>query len=216
MKGTTKDINLLAKKIWEYHLLHHKLKIADLILVMGSTDIQVAERGADVYLEGWAPLIVISGGLGRIAKKIWRKPEAEVFAEVVINKGVPKNKIIIENKSTNTGENVVFTKNLLKKRKITPRRIIVVHKPFMERRTYSIVKKLWAKVDIIVTSPQVPFELYKIPRRTHNDLINAIVGNLQRIKEYPNYGFQIPQIIPKSVWIAYKELVELGYTKKLI
>ena len=118
MKGTTKDINLLAKKIWEYHLLHHKLKIADLILVMGSTDIQVAERGADVYLEGWAPLIVISGGLGRIAKKIWRKSEAEVFAEVVINKGVPKNKIIIENKSTNTGENVVFTKNLLKKRKI--------------------------------------------------------------------------------------------------
>ena len=49
-----------------------------------------------------------------------------------------------------------------------------------------------------------------------DDVINIIVGDLQRMKEYPEKGFQIVQKIPESVWQAYEKLVDLGYNKHLM
>lgn len=43
-----------------------------------------------------------------------------------------------------------------------------------------------------------------------------MVGDLQRIKEYPAKGFQIPQEIPDNVWSAYEKLGCVGYTSHLI
>jgi hypothetical protein len=42
------------------------------------------------------------------------------------------------------------------------------------------------------------------------------VGDLQRIKLYPEKGFQTYQEIPGQVWEAYLELVALGYDQHLI
>lgn len=53
----------LALKIWEYHRMHHTLRRSDAILVLGSHDTRVAERGAELYLGGWAPILIFSGGL---------------------------------------------------------------------------------------------------------------------------------------------------------
>jgi hypothetical protein len=41
-------------------------------------------------------------------------------------------------------------------------------------------------------------------------------GDLQRIKLYPERGFQIAQDIPEDVWSAYEQLVHAGYDKFLI
>jgi hypothetical protein len=43
-----------------------------------------------------------------------------------------------------------------------------------------------------------------------------MVGDLQRLRVYPEKGFQIPQEIPADVWAAYEELVRAGYDKYLI
>ena len=42
-----------------------------------------------------------------------------------------------------------------------------------------------------------------------------MVGDLQRIKIYPDKGFQIPQEIPEDVWAAYEALVSAGYDQHL-
>ena len=47
-------------------------------------------------------------------------------------------------------------------------------------------------------------------------VINIMIGDLQRIRIYPERGFQIPQEIPDDVWRAFEKLVELGYDKHLI
>ena len=62
----------LAKKLWDYHHMHHVLEKADCILALGSHDLRVAERAAQLYLEGWAPIIIFSGGLGNFTKEMWR------------------------------------------------------------------------------------------------------------------------------------------------
>jgi hypothetical protein len=43
-----------------------------------------------------------------------------------------------------------------------------------------------------------------------------MVGDLQRLREYPARGYQIPQAIPAAVWKAFERLVELGYTKHVM
>ncbi len=207
-----------AKLIWNYHHLNYSLEKSDCIMVLGSHDIRVAESGAKLFLEGWAPLLLFSGGLGNLTKGLWDEPEADKFANIALNMGVPADKILIENKSTNTSENIRFSYNLLKKENISPAKLILVQKPYMERRTFATFMKHWPdqNVKIIVTSPQINFKDYPNENIKMDEVINIMVGDLQRIKEYPAKGFQIYQEIPDEVWNAYEKLVSLGFDKHLI
>src|SRR5712664_400285 len=99
------DVDDLARIIWDYHHVHHALAKADCIVALGSHDTRVAERAAEVYRDGWAPLLVCSGRLGSLTLGIWDRPEAEIFAEVAQRCGVPREQILVEDRATNTGEN---------------------------------------------------------------------------------------------------------------
>src|SRR5205809_4386531 len=134
-------IRALVERVWEYHHLNHQLSHADAILVLCSHDKIVANRGAELFLEGWAPLLIFSGGLGSITKDIWTEPEADQFAKIAIAMGVSKERVLIENRSTNTGENILFTKQLLKARNLDPQKFILVQKPYMERRSFATFRK---------------------------------------------------------------------------
>jgi len=205
-----------AKILWDYHHLHHQLEKADCILALGSHDLRVANRAADLWLEGMAPLIVFSGGLGNLTLGMWTEPEADQFAGIAINMGVPESAILVENRSTNTGENIHFTQKLLEEKGLDLQRFIVVQKPYMERRTYATVKKIWPAKDIMVTSPLLDFDSYPMEGISTEHFIHIMVGDLQRIKIYPEKGFQIYQHIPDNVWQAYEQLVALGFTRHLI
>lgn len=206
----------LAELLWDYHHLGHKLEKADAVLVLGSNDIRVAEYGAQLVLDGWAPLLIMSGGIGALTKGLWGMPEADKFASVAKEMGVPEDRILIENKSTNTGENLLFTKELLKECGMNLRKVIVVQKPYMERRTYATFMKQWPGMEFIVSSPPILFEEYPNELLPVERVITIMVGDLQRIREYPAKGFQIEQEIPANVWSAYEELVRKGYTEHLI
>ena len=88
----------LANKLWDYHHMHHALEKADCILTLGSHDLRVAERAAQLYLEGWAPIVIFSGGLGNFTKETWTETEADRFAAIAISMGVPEASILVENK----------------------------------------------------------------------------------------------------------------------
>ncbi|HXG55354.1 MAG TPA: YdcF family protein [Vicinamibacterales bacterium] len=213
-------IRSLVEKLWHYHQLHHELSVAEVILVLCSHDTTVAERGAQLYLEGWAPRLIFSGGLGAITKHLWHEPEADQFAAIAIRMGVPPGSILTENRSTNTGENVLFTRQMLATRGIDPQTFILVQKTYMERRSYATFEKMWPGKTLRVTSPKGSFDEYL--RRYSNatlsrdDVISIMVGDLQRIRLYPGKGFQIEQDIPEDVWDAFEALVQAGYDRHLI
>ena len=214
------QLHALAEKIWHYHLMNHQLFKADVILVLCSHDTRVAERGAELFHEGWAPLLIFSGGLGSITKDFWSEPEADQFARVAIGLGVPEDKILMENRSSNTGENILFTRQLLAEKGIDPQKFILVQKPYMERRSFATFKKLWPVKEVVVTSHRVSFDEYldhyASKELSRDEVISIMVGDLQRIKLYPEKGFQIYQEIPRDVWAAYEELVQAGYNQRLI
>lgn len=214
MKKLTDD--MLAKILWDYNTLSMDVKKSDCIIVLGSHDLRVAHKGAELFLHGYAPIVIASGNVGKLTEGMWTKPESEVFAEEMIRMGVPKEKIFIENKSTNTGENVMFTKTLLENMNVAIHSAIVVQKPHMERRALATFKKFWPDVELIVTSPDFTYDAYSNAHFSKVALKNLLVGYTQRILLYPEKGFQVSQEMPIEVKEALDELIQRGYTKHLI
>ncbi len=205
------EIDSSATAMWNYMKMNHPLTKADCIFVLGSHDTRVANHAVDLFLQGYAPYIIFSGGLGRLTEGVFAKPEAEIFADIARGRGVPEDNIIIENQSTNTGQNIDFTRKLLAERNLDFKSFILVQKPYMERRSFATFKKRWPEMEIIVTSPSLSYDEYPTSDISKEEMINVMVGDLQRIKIYPAKGFQISQDIPDDVWSAYSSLVAAGF-----
>ena len=205
--------------IWDYLCLNVKPQKADVIVGFGNFNEDIPRRAAELYLQGYAPRILFTGGLGRNTVGLLPESEADRFARVAIGCGVPDEAIIREDKSTNTAENIIFTRKLLEERNIPHDHILGVHQPFMERRITAAMGVYWPELDFSVTSPQVTIPQYleaaKAQGITENASISVIVGDFQRMKLYADKGWQIPQEIPQRAWEAFDRLVELGYDKQL-
>ena len=215
MKLDPETRDRLARTVWDYHHVNHRLEKSDAVLCLGSHDLRVAERAAGLVLEGWAPLAVFSGGRGRLTEE-WAETEAERFSRIALEMGVPPEKVLTEPRATHSGENLKYTRELLEEKGIHPRQVLLVQKPYMERRAYATFAKQWPGVKCIVTSPPIPFEAYPTEEIPLDEVISIMVGDLQRIRLYPEKGFQIPQEISNEVWSAYETLVGAGFTSHLI
>ncbi|MEY3284280.1 MAG: hypothetical protein RIR86_2293 [Acidobacteriota bacterium] len=213
---TDSRLTELAQLIWDYHHLHHRLEKVDLILALGSNDTRVALHAADLWLAGFAPKLMMSCGSGKLTEKLFDRPEALLFADLARERGVPEEALITEPASTNTGENIVFSRRRLEELGLQPQSVMLVQKPYMERRAYATFRKFWPEIDPIVSSPPISFADYPTPQLPRDLVINLMIGDLQRIRHYPARGFQIEQEIPESIWQAAAELIARGYDRHLI
>ncbi len=211
-----KSTDELAKILWDFNKLNNEIEKSDCIIVLGSNDTRVAERGSQLFLEDYAPLIVFSGGFGRLSNKNWTKSEAETFADVALKMGIPSDKILIENKSTNTGENIKYSLKLLSEKRLTPKKVLLIAIPYMERRAYATFKIIFPEIEVITASPKNTYDNHPNEAISKEEMINAIVGDTQRIKLYPSRDFMINQEIPNDVWKAFEELVRRGFIKHLL
>ena len=203
--------------IWKYQQMnHHPLVPSDIIFVLGSHDLRVADRASELYHLGLAPLIVMSGGYGNFTKNIFTEPEADLLAARAMELRVPKEAIIVENQSTNCGENISFTRRILDDLGFQVNRVIAIQKPYMERRTYATIRKQWSEVELQVTSPQFESLDSYVGDTQKDDIIHNMMGDLHRIKYYPVLGYQIEQLIPLEVTDAFSLLVLGGYTNHLL
>lgn len=213
------DISSAVHLIWDYLQLNHTIAPAAAILALGSNDVRVAERAADLYLAGLAPLLIFSGGVGALtAGQYGGRSEAAAFADAAAARGVPRAAMLVEGASTNTGENIRFTRALLEARGAPPpASLILVQKPFMERRTLATFLAQWGPPPtpaFAVTSPRVALANYpdaRVQRLGLADVIETMCGDLQRIAVYPARGFQVPMPIPADVWAALRLLVRAGF-----
>ena len=205
--------------IWDFLCLNEQPRKADVIVGFGNFNEDIPRRAAGLYLQGYAPKILFTGGLGRNTVGLLPESEADRFARVAIGCGVPDEAIIREINSTNTAENIIFTRKLLEELNVPHNHILGVHQPFMERRITAAMGVYWPEQSFSVTSPQVTIPQYlEAARRqgiTENASISVIVGDFQRMKLYADKGWQVPQEIPQNAWDAFDTLVELGYDKQL-
>ncbi len=205
--------------LWDYMHLNEEVKKCDCILGLGTNDLEIPKRCAELYHDGYADMIIFTGANAK-STLTWNKTEAETFRDIAISLGVPKNKIYIETKATNTGDNFIFTKELILKNNLNVNTFLIVQKPYMERRCYAAFKKIMPGKECVVTSPQISLEKYMEMTMNKSGsvkpFINTLVGDVERMKVYADRGWQIKQDIPNEVWEAYLELVKLGFDEYVL
>src|SRR5262249_54858242 len=140
----------------------------------------------------------------------------EVFAEVAVKEGVPRQAIILEDKAQNTGENFSRSKALSERLGLKMNSLIVVAKPYMTRRGFATGRQVWPEAALRLQCEDIGvreyFEREPDPERT----LHALVGDLHRIIVYPKLGYQIRQRVPRPVRAALRDLVSAGYGSRLV
>ena len=168
---------------------------ADIIFIPGSSNWVLAETAARLYKEGKAAKIMPSGmyfyQFGRFMnervtderyKGIY-ETEAEFLASVLVKNGVPKEDVIKEEKATNTYENAIYSKELLREMKFRIKSAIICPQAFHARRALMTYSHLFPDT-----------KLYVVPTNTQNITADnwyntergrqVVLGELRKCGEY--------------------------------
>ena len=205
-----------AKLIWDYHQLGQQLRSCSAGIGLGSHDLGVATLAASLYRAGLFPVLVFSGGNSPTTAERFPRGEAVHYAEHAIALGVPQDAIIIEPRAANTGQNIDYSRQALADARIPATSVMLISKPYMQRRAYATIRKAWPEAAPVCVSENISFDEYLKSIGDDKLVIAMLVGDLQRIIEYPTRGFAIAQDVPADVTGAYKRLIAVGYDSRLM
>lgn len=214
-------IDRALKEIWYYMKLNQVLEKCDLIIGCGCANLDIPVKCSSLYKNGYAPKILFAGGLGKITKNKFNKSEAEIYRDIAIANGVREEDILVETESTNTGDNFRFAMKILDESNIKYNKVLIVHKPLSERRTYSSARMILKDRELIITSFDMTFDEYLeiLNKKSEWDIINeisVIVGDIQRLIIYPQFGWQIENFVPDAIIKNYYYLKSLGFSKYVV
>ncbi|MFI8928836.1 YdcF family protein [Streptomyces sp. NPDC053474] len=215
-RAITDDQRTHAGLIWDYHQMRHPLQPVDVAIGLGSHDLGVAAHSARLYAAGLFRTLVFTGGNSPTTAEVFPRGEAVHFREHAIELGVPAGAILLEPKAANTGQNISYSRDVLAAAGITPRSVLLVSKPYMERRSFATARKVWPEVELTCASEPLELDDYLKSIGDENLVLDMLVGDLQRVIEYPRLGFAVEQDVPDAVRAAYESLIHDGFTSRLI
>ncbi len=208
-----------ARVIWDYMNLGHTPIPADLIIALGTNDLRVAEFAADLYFDGFGKHLLCTGAIAHeddLLATPWQRTEAEMYAEVAARRGVPRDRILLETRATNTAENIRFSRELVEGQGLKPANVVLAAKPFMQRRTWAHMAVEWPEMPATVASPAISLDDYFTDELTPGKILNILLGDLQRVWVYGRRGWSAPQRVPDEVLAAFENLKAAGFTHHLI
>lgn len=198
-----------ASTLFNYLTLKDTPQKADVIIGFGTYHLGAAAKAAELWQKGLAPYIIFSG----YKNDRYDKAEAEILKDVAIQQGIPEKVIFTEDKASNTGLNITLSYELARDRELLKtNRVILVHKPYMSRRTYATAKAQWP--DPATTFYTVPSDVTLEDYFKHDgteQTIRSMLADFYCIKAYPERGWQIPQDVPTEVEQASHLLIERGH-----
>jgi uncharacterized SAM-binding protein YcdF (DUF218 family) len=205
-----------ARAIWDYHQMGHDLSYCDAAIGLGSHDLGVAIYAAELYNSALFPVLVFSGATSRTTAARFPRGEAVHYREQALELGVPDAAILVEPQATNTGHNIAYSRAVLAEHGHTPKSVLVISKPYMERRAFATCRKVWPEVAVTCASEPLKFDDYVQSIGDEKLVIDMLVGDLQRVIEYPKLGFAIEQDVSAEVIAAYERLLHAGFDSRLL
>ncbi|MFD5893766.1 YdcF family protein [Streptomyces sp. NPDC060366] len=205
-----------ARKLWDFHQMHHEPRPCSVAVGLGSHDLGVADTAVDFYRRGMVPLIVFTGATSRTTEERMPRGEAVHYRERALALGVPAAAVLVEPRARNTGENIRFSRALLAQADVAVSSVLLISKPYEERRAYATARKLWPEVEIVSASTPMTFEAYVDSIGDARLVLDMLVGALQRLMIYPKQGFMIPQPVANDVAAAYERLRQGGFTSRIV
>lgn len=206
-----------AAILWDYHQLDHEPRPCPAGIALGSNDLGVATQAARLFHQGLFPVLVLTGANSPTTIARFPRGEATHYREHVLALDVPEQAILVEPAATNTGQNISRSRAVLREAGLQVDSVLLVSKPYMQRRAYATCRRLWPDVTPICAAQPVDFASNARAAIENGHLIiDHLVGDLQRIVAYPARGFAIAQPVPAQVLAAYQRLVQAGFTRRLL
>ncbi len=168
---------------------------SDIIFLPGGSHPSVPECGAKLYREGFAPLLMPSGGVS-VKFGRWQgvkekadiyngdyHTDCEFFTDVLIKNGVPKTAVIEENKSGHARDNAFFSRKTADERGIDIKSGIIVCKSFHARRCLMLYQLAFPEARLVV----FPVDVFGI---TRDDWYTSQLGTERVLGELARCGNQ--------------------------
>lgn len=206
------DLKSAGLILWQYLQIKQTPKNVDCMIVLGSNDDRVASYAAELMLKGFAKTVIFSGASGRNTEGLYATSEANHFASIALKMGVNESSVLIEDKATNTGDNISLSLKLLANKNISANSFMLVQKNAMGRRALATFQVYEPTKEVLVCCPDLTFDNYLTDAIDLPLLLNTMVADLERIIRYPKLGYQIKQEIPDEVLEAYEFLVDNGFS----
>jgi len=197
----------LTRTVWNYMDVStpiEKLPKVDFGLVLGSADMLPAVRAVELYDAGKVSRFVFSGKGGTNLGLSGNETEARALSNIATGLGVHPADVILEQESTNTGQNIQFTYNLLKGAQTTLREgekgasfilvpeLVVLHMPSALGRDRATLMKQWPSTE---DTPQPKFYMSGLQigmigyleqgfgkDQTVDKIIGGLLGDFQRMQ----------------------------------
>jgi uncharacterized SAM-binding protein YcdF (DUF218 family) len=185
--------------------------VADAVIGFGMFDLSLAVFCGSLFAQRRARRIIFTGGMGAGTADLGR-PEAEAWRDALLEKYpcMPAEKLIVENQSTNTAENIAFTRTLLARD--FPglafgsglQTALIVASPSRLRRVALTLRHLEPGLEIIRCTPPTTLDRERsIYEAKQIDYVAHLAGELDRIVDYPSRGWIAAEQLPLHVATAH-------------
>ena len=186
----------------------------DAALGFGTFDLTLAAFCGELYSRGLARRIIFTGGVGAGTADLGR-PEADAWRDELRRAfpAVDPRHIIVENRSTNTSENIDFTAELLARE--FPdfafgrglRTALIVASPSRLRRVALALQKRQPDLRFWRTLPSADFDReYALHESKGIPYLAHLAGEIDRIRDYPTRGWIAAEPLPPEVQAAREKL----------
>jgi uncharacterized SAM-binding protein YcdF (DUF218 family) len=64
--------------------------------------------------------------------------------------------------ATNTSQNLTYTRQILDEAVVQPTSVMLITRPYQQRRAYATCRRVWPEVDIVCASRPLPLDDYKV------------------------------------------------------
>lgn len=217
------------------------LKKVEVLVLLGNSIPYTIKCAVDAYKNNLCDKILINGGIGHSTEilrneirkderfnciETLNRAEADIFFDIMTKiYNIPRENIIVENQSTNCGDNALKAITLLDKLNISYSSLLLIQDPTMQLRTYASFLKYTdnKKVKIINYAPFIPIINNNL-KLINTDIdgiwneqryLELIMGEIPRLKDDVNgYGpcgknFIAHVNVPKEIEEQYNRLISL-------
>lgn len=201
-----RDLRQPLETLWDYLALSERPQSADVIFVFGSQDLSVPLRAAELYHEGHASQVLVTGRYGRMTRDVFSKPEALVFKDRLVAEGVPSSAVLAEPGSANTLENVRFGMETMHRCGQTPGSALLVAKGFVMRRCVMTFAQQFPLIAVRACPPGGRMD--DALDRSERAFALRLVAEIDRLDQYAAAGHICHQEIPSDVRHAVLHVAE--------